>query len=250
MRKVSTKGQCLAALSALDKSPKSCMRKFVQDGGLEILERWLRKAPAARYACLLVLLKLPVSLPDLQKASKLMPTVTVIQREESAEENGKQALAVMERWKALFSPPSQPGEVVEPPTKRPRPQAKAAAAAPQAAGAAPAAPAEAPPQPRTPPLSQLPGAKSEDIPPELAGLDPRIALVLMENSALLELLKKQKILQNLSPQNLEFLGASPRDFLSSFCGSFGSLFFVSSPQRKPPVLITQHHSHMVSNYDW
>ncbi|CAE6964018.1 ptprf [Symbiodinium natans] len=210
MCKPSTKEVRLAALAALDKSPKSCMRRFVQDGGLRILEKWLRKSPAARYACLQVLQKLPVSLPDLRQAN-IMPSVAMIQRSEAEEANGKQALALLERWRSLVQCSD------EPPFKRPRQdEAPVAAAAPAPKAAAKAAAPVAdprpqthaqaqPPQPRTPPLSQLPAAKSEDIPPELKNVDPRIALVLMENPDLLEFLKKQPgIFQNMSPQSLAF----------------------------------------------
>lgn len=73
MRNVSSEPMRLGLLVALDKSPKHCMFSFVQGHGLEILDKWLRQSAEARYACLLVLQKLPVTLADLQKAdAKLM----------------------------------------------------------------------------------------------------------------------------------------------------------------------------------
>ena len=217
MRAATTDEARLGTLAALDKSPKHCMLQFCQDGGLEILEKWLRLNPDARYSCLLVLQKLPVALPNLQKA-KLIPAVIAIQQDVKA--NGEQAAAVLDRWRSAGflmdekverTPPTSTEPLAWPPRKRPKfeqtrfPEPSTM----EDLGDEPEAPQ---PQPHTPPLSDLPAARAEDIPSELRGLDPRVALVLMENSKMLQFLRKHpSVFQNMNSESLAYIGRNLRN---------------------------------------
>ena len=242
MRAASTENSRLDTLAALDKSPKHCMLQFIQDGGLEVLERWLRKSPDARLTCLKVLQKLPVALPNLQKAN-LIPAVEAIQEQESS----AQAAAVLERWRSAGflsethraaapanAPSVEEAEAMaeafgEPSSKRLRTEKDHPTSRkeldslqkPAASGPGPSAeqepfmvePEAEPlppgpqhpqhPQPRTPPLTHLPAARPEDTPEELQGLDPRIALVLMQNPDMLQFLRKHpSVLQDLDSEKI------------------------------------------------
>ena len=96
MRAATTHEARLGTLAAVDKSPKHCVLQFCQDGGLEILEKWLRKNPEARYSCLPILQKLLVALLNLQKA-KLIPAVIAIQQHVKA---NAEAASVLDRWRS------------------------------------------------------------------------------------------------------------------------------------------------------
>eukprot|EP00438_Fugacium_kawagutii_P028523 Skav226752 [mRNA] locus=scaffold3942:89473:90689:- [translate_table: standard] len=121
MRNVSSEPMRLGLLVALDKSPKHCLISFVQGNGVEILEKWLRQSAEARYACLLVLQKLPVTLTDLQKADSksllggkdIIPTVEAIQGQDQVETHRNNASTLLDRWRAG-------GLLAEPPPKRRR----------------------------------------------------------------------------------------------------------------------------------
>ncbi|CAE7906089.1 unnamed protein product [Symbiodinium microadriaticum] len=237
MRTASTAEARLGTLAALNQSPKHCMHQFVKDGGLEILEKWLRKNPEARYTCLLVLQRLPVALQNLQKP-KLIDSVTEI-FEKDEEENSKQAEAVLARWRSAGFLPKLPEE--QPTSNRQLPGHETWAPevpgpGPAAAPAAPAAPVvpvvpllpvaevqesgNAQPTevhaPRTPPLSELPAARPEDIPPELRNLDRRIALVLMQKPHMLEFLKKHpSVFANMNVDSLAYIGRNLKNARSS-----------------------------------
>ncbi|CAE7671694.1 ptprf [Symbiodinium sp. CCMP2592] len=228
MRAANTAEARLATLAALDQSPKHCMRQFVDDGGLEILDFWLRKNPEARHTCLLVLQRLPVALHSLQK-SKLITSVTGIFDQEVEKENSKQAEALLARWRSAGFLPRLPEERQTTPNGR-LPGTEAAPAAPAApvpllpvtvrpevkeSQDSEPAPREVP-APRTPPLSELPAARPESIPPELRNLDPRIALVLMENPDMLEFLKKHpSVFANMNVDSLAYIGRNLKNARSS-----------------------------------
>lgn len=178
----------LGLLVALDTSPRHCMNSFVKNGGVEILSKWLRKSAEVRFACLMVLQKLPVTFADLQKAD-ILATVQAIENQDQEEGHRTNAAALIERWKgAGFLEPPSKRRRVEPSTA---PQAQQAPPAPQASQAWVTVvdePVVA--QPRTPPLETLPPARPEEIPDSLQALDPRIARVLMDRPGLHSFLQK------------------------------------------------------------
>eukprot|EP00439_Symbiodinium_sp_Y106_P006424 s3186_g1.t1 len=92
-----TKSQLLSKLHA---APKSCKLQFVYDGGLEILEEWIRKDPPLRKGSLVVLKDLPVTRADLKKA-KLREALETLGREGDSEEPDE----LLAQWQAqgLFS---------------------------------------------------------------------------------------------------------------------------------------------------
>ena len=229
MRAANTAEARLATLAALDQSPKHCMRQFVDDGGLEILDLWLRKNPEARYTCLLVLQRLPVALHSLQK-SKLITSVTGIFDQEVEKENSKQAEALLARWRSAGFLPKLPEECATPKGRLPGTEAEPAAPAapaapvpllpvtvrPETKESQDSEPAREVPAPRTPPLSELPAARPESIPPELRNLDPRIALVLMENPDMLQFLKKHpSVFANMNADSLAYIGRNLKNARSS-----------------------------------
>lgn len=195
----------LGLLVALDTSPRHCMNSFVRNGGVEILSKWLRKSAEVRFACLMVLQKLPVTPADVQKA-ELVATVKAIQSQDQEEGHRTNAAALIERWKAA-------GFLTELPSKRRRvepsmaqPQAQAPQAAPVMVADPVADPMVQVAQPRTPPLETLPPARPEEIPDSLQALDPRIARVLMDRPGLFGFLQKHPdVLQNLNADSLSFL---------------------------------------------
>lgn len=200
----------LGLLVALDTSPRHCMNSFVKNGGVDILSKWLRKSADVRFACLMVLQKLPVTFADLQKAD-ILATVKAIQNQDQEEGHRTNAAALIERWKGAG--------FLEPPSKRRRVEPSAAPAqAPQAAQAAqaqvPVTVVDEPmvAQPRTPPLETLPPARPEEIPDSLQALDPRIARVLMDRPGLHSFLQKHPdVLQNLNADSLSFLQRNLRN---------------------------------------
>lgn len=200
----------LGLLVALDTSPRHCMNSFVKNGGVEILSKWLRKSAEVRFACLMVLQKLPVTFADLQKAD-ILATVQAIENQDQEEGHRTNAAALIERWKgAGFLEPPSKRRRVEPSTA---PQAQQAPQAPQASQAWVTVvdePVVA--QPRTPPLETLPPARPEEIPDSLQALDPRIARVLMDRPGLHSFLQKHPdVLQNLNADSLSFLQRNLRN---------------------------------------
>ena len=87
-----TKSQLLSKLHA---APKSCKLQFVYDGGLEILEEWIRKDPPLRKGSLVVLKDLPVTRADLKKA-KLQEALETLGREGDSEEPDE----LLAQWQA------------------------------------------------------------------------------------------------------------------------------------------------------
>ena len=88
-----TKSQLLSKLNA---APQSCKLQFVYDGGLEILEKWIRRHPPLRKD-ILALLKdgFPVTGADLKKA-KLRDSLEAL-GSEGENEDSKELLA---RWQS------------------------------------------------------------------------------------------------------------------------------------------------------
>ncbi|CAE7671709.1 pks3 [Symbiodinium sp. CCMP2592] len=96
-----TKSQLLSKLHA---APKSCKLQFVYDGGLEILEKWIRQDPPLQKASLSVLKDLPVTAADLKKA-RLREALETLGREGDDEEPDE----LLAQWQAqgLFSVPAR-----------------------------------------------------------------------------------------------------------------------------------------------
>ncbi|CAE7395847.1 pks3, partial [Symbiodinium microadriaticum] len=162
-----TKSQLLSKLNA---APQSCKLQFVYDGGLEILEKWIRRHPPLRKD-ILALLKdgFPVTGADLKKA-KLRDSLEAL-GSEGENEDSKELLA---RWQSegLFSVPAS-----KPPPK----------------GGACLLVAETPS-----------GGGSPS--PELQQLHPRIAEFLASRPLLLKFLKAQPgFLSNLNSRSVALL---------------------------------------------
>ncbi|CAK9003175.1 Receptor-type tyrosine-protein phosphatase F [Durusdinium trenchii] len=196
MRSCGSEQMRMGLLSALDKSAKHSMLSFIQNGGLEPLTRWLKQSQTARYACLVVLQKLPVTLQDLQKGH-LIEIVEAIQKEDDPK-NRAEATALLDRWKAAG--------FIQQEVRRPAKRLRAEdfdLAQPDVPVYQTAQPTSHGAQPRTPPLQTLPAARPEFIPRDLQSLDPRIVKVLLERPQLHELLQQHPdVLHQPSPEAL------------------------------------------------
>jgi len=157
----------LGILTALDNSPPAALPHFVAQGGLAVLDRWVRSHAELRLACLTSLQKMPMTGHDLEVA-RMCGAVLTAARQDAKPEVRQKAQLLLDKW-------ANEGLV------------------PQALGSTPAAgsknsPADA--QTLEASAAKVPGLP-ENFPSELAKkLDPRIAKVLMERPAIMEFLSK------------------------------------------------------------
>eukprot|EP00928_Gymnodinium_smaydae_P095203 TRINITY_DN814_c0_g1_i2.p1 TRINITY_DN814_c0_g1~~TRINITY_DN814_c0_g1_i2.p1 ORF type:complete len:820 (+),score=186.04 TRINITY_DN814_c0_g1_i2:183-2462(+) len=148
----------MGTLSSLDCSRPELLRAFVSQGGLGILGPWLRKHSECRYACLLVLHKMPITSAKDLEAGHLAAAVTTLSRLDGKEEMRRSASELLDRWRAAGLIGGG-AAAAKPPAPTPPVAAEGSEAGPPPASPAPA-PASAP-VPR--PTSARPSSAS---PPE------------------------------------------------------------------------------------
>lgn len=150
-----------------------------------VLCRWIRTLATCRNASLALLQKLPVTVPDLQ-GSRIVASISRVMMADGKPDNRQRAAAILERWRVdglldQLSEPQSQAPALEPPSKRPRFDGETT-------------------------NQQVPGA--EHLPPDLAGLDPRIAAVLIARPDVHEFLRKHPGIMNacsLNAENIKFI---------------------------------------------
>jgi len=224
MRNCKTDRQRLGLLNALDRSQRSLLPAFVTEGGLAVLDKWIRTAADIRFPTLAVLQKIPVFSHDLKQA-RIPSAVDIVARLDASQANRQKAIAVLEAWRAEgLIPPQAPSAVegqkreaeplaLEGKQKRRRVEEVGSSDGSSGSdeedqddeageGGGETARREA---------SQS-SLEKEDVPPELDKVDPRIKEAIMQRPAILEFLSKHRsVLQNLNAETVMFLNRNLRN---------------------------------------
>eukprot|EP00933_Yihiella_yeosuensis_P022928 TRINITY_DN17945_c0_g1_i1.p1 TRINITY_DN17945_c0_g1~~TRINITY_DN17945_c0_g1_i1.p1 ORF type:complete len:586 (-),score=112.90 TRINITY_DN17945_c0_g1_i1:207-1964(-) len=222
----------LGTLRALEQSHQSCLPSFISAGGLAVLERWLRTSPDMRFACLTVMLKLPVRATDIQQA-RLAAAVQSVEQGDKLPDSRQKAATLLDRWASEgLIPPRKPKPVQAAPVasaaaatgsaaaadnKRratPEPQNQVNSAGPGSADGAPEKkkPRLAEPSREVAEGESVPLELPEGCPPELRSLDPRIVQVLLKRPDILGFLQKHSsVLKNMNADGVAFLARNLRN---------------------------------------
>eukprot|EP00927_Polykrikos_kofoidii_P054361 TRINITY_DN48788_c0_g1_i1.p1 TRINITY_DN48788_c0_g1~~TRINITY_DN48788_c0_g1_i1.p1 ORF type:complete len:800 (+),score=147.02 TRINITY_DN48788_c0_g1_i1:215-2614(+) len=135
----------MGTLSALDRTTRTHLPSFVVAGGLAVLDKWIRTVPGCRFASLLVLQKIPMSVSEFRE-SRISLAVSHVANMDTKDETRQKAQSILDGWRAgglLSAATPHAGSSEQP--KRPR-SAESAASKEAAAAVAQAKEAAATPE--------------------------------------------------------------------------------------------------------